>query len=87
MDFNWFVSEKEFVDIWKYNSSKSSLRGEQLKIKIKSNPRHMEKENLSAILKNYAPKDCFNANETRLYYSALPTKNFDFNNKKHRITI
>jgi hypothetical protein len=34
------------------------------------------KEKLLNILKHYAPKDVFNADETGLYYRALPTKTF-----------
>lgn len=40
------------------------------------------KEKLFAILKDYAPKDVFNADETGLYYRALPTKTYALKNDK-----
>lgn len=40
------------------------------------------KEKLLVILKDYAPEDVFNADETGLYYRALPTKTYALKNDK-----
>lgn len=40
------------------------------------------KEKLFALLKDYAPKDVFNADETGLYYRALPTRTYALKNDK-----